>query len=92
MPELREKEGGFIVTLFKDRFSKEELQQLGLTLRQINAVQFIKDRGKITNSEYQEINEVIDRTALRDLDELIEIGIIKKVGEKKGAYYELITK
>jgi hypothetical protein len=29
---------------------------------------------------------------LRDLEELIEIGIIKKIGEKKGAYYEFVTK
>ncbi|KAA6306033.1 hypothetical protein EZS27_042312, partial [termite gut metagenome] len=91
-PEMNEKEGGFIVTLFKDRFSEEELQKHGLNARQINAVQFVKEKGKITNSEYKEMNGVTDRTALRDLEELTEIGIIKRMGDKKGAYYEFVTK
>jgi ATP-dependent DNA helicase RecG len=90
-PEFNEAEGGFIVTLFKERFSNEKLQRLGLNIRQIKAVSFVKAKGKITNSEYQEINEVTDRTALRDLEELIDKGIIKKTGEKKGAYYEFVA-
>ena len=30
----------------------------------------MKEEGKITNKEYQEANDVISRTALRDLDDL----------------------
>lgn len=57
--------------------------------RQIKAVLFLKEKGKITNKEYQEINNTLDRTALRDLEKLLEIDIIQKVGEKKGTYYEI---
>jgi ATP-dependent DNA helicase RecG len=88
-PVMEEDGGGFIVKLFKDRFSEEELQKLGLNERQIKAVQYVKEKGKITNSEYQEINNTNDQTALRDLKSLLSIEILQKVGDNKGAYYEL---
>jgi len=31
----------------------------------------------------------LDRTALRDLEKLLELDIIQKVGEKKGTYYKI---
>jgi ATP-dependent DNA helicase RecG len=45
-----------IVWLLKDRFTEEQLQKLGLNERQVKAVLYMKERGKITNKEYQEIN------------------------------------
>ena len=90
-PELKEKEGGFIVTLFKDRFSEEQLQQLGLNERQIKAVLYVKEKGKITNGEYQEINLISKRTATNELSELVEqYKILKNTGFGAGSYYELI--
>ena len=82
-PELREKEGGFIVTLFKDRFSKEELQQLGLNDRQIDALLFYKDKKEITSSEYAERYKISDRTARTDLTELVDKELLKKQGDYK---------
>ena len=41
-PELIERDGGFLVTLFKDRFSEKQLQQLGLNERQVDALLFFK--------------------------------------------------
>jgi ATP-dependent DNA helicase RecG len=91
-PELTERDGGFLVTLFKDKFSEEQLQQLELNDRQIKAVLYVKEKEKITNSEYMEINaNITDRTALRDLDSLVENGIFQRMGEKKTAYYVLIN-
>jgi ATP-dependent DNA helicase RecG len=88
--ELIERDNGFWVTLFKDNFSEEQLQQLELNERQIKAVLYVKEKGKITNSEYMEINaDITDRTALRDLDSLVENGIFQRIGEKKTAYYVL---
>ncbi|GHV65278.1 ATP-dependent DNA helicase [Bacteroidia bacterium] len=88
-PELSEKEGGFIVTLFKDRFSEEQLQKLGLNDRQIKAVLYVKEKGKITNSDYQEINNISERTASRDLEELFQKGIFERIGESKSTYYNI---
>lgn len=88
-PEMKEKDGGFIVTLFKDRFTEEQLAKAGLSNRQLRAIQFVKEKGKITNKEYQDINETSDRTALRDLENLTELDIFIKEGEKKGTSYRL---
>jgi len=88
-PEMKELDGGFIITLFKDNMTPEQLTKLGLNDRQVKAVLFIKEKGKITNSEYQVLNEVSDRTALRDIEELTEKGILIKEGEKKGTSYKL---
>jgi ATP-dependent DNA helicase RecG len=90
-PDLKEKEGGFIVTLFKDRFTEEQLQQLGLNERQIKAALYVKERGRITNSEYQTINSVAKPTATRDLSELTDsYKILKNTGFGAGSIYEIV--
>lgn len=79
----------FLVEFRKDIYNEEYLMSLGLNERQIKAVLFVKQNGKITNKEYQELNDTTDRTALRDLERLLELDIFKKIGEKKGTYYEI---
>ena len=71
-PMIEEDCGGLIVRLFKDRFSEEQLKELGLNDRQIKAVFYVKEKGKITNSEYQTLNSVSKRTATNDLSELVD--------------------
>jgi len=88
-PEIKEFQAGVLVTLYKDNLNVEELMKIGLNERQINAVLFVKENGRITNKNYQEINNTSDRTALRDLDHLIELNILKKDGEKKATFYSL---
>jgi len=91
-PELNEKEGGFIVTLYKDRFSAEQLQQLGLNDRQVKAVLYVKEKKRITNKEYQELNSVAKPTATRDLSELTDTyKIFINSGFGAGSIYELAT-
>lgn len=60
----------FFVEFRKDIFYPEFLQALGLNERQLKAVLFAKENEKISNSEYQEINQVSKRTATRELTEL----------------------
>ena len=85
------KADGFIVTLFKDKFSEEELRKIGLNARQIKAVLYVKGKGRITNGEYQEINSVSKRTATNDLSELVEkYKLINNTGFGAGSFYELI--
>lgn len=73
----------------KDIYNEKDLQSLNLNERQVKAVLYVKKKGRLTNKEYQEINNTTDRTALRDLETLIGLNILKRMGEKKGAYYEL---
>ncbi|HQB28960.1 MAG TPA: ATP-binding protein, partial [Paludibacter sp.] len=71
-PEIIEQDGGLLVTMFKNNLTKEQLTKLGLNDRQLKAVEYVKEKGKITNKEYQELNGVSKITAYRDLTELIE--------------------
>jgi ATP-dependent DNA helicase RecG len=88
-PTLEEDMGGFMVKLFKDRFSKEQLEKLGLNDRQMKAVEYVKTKGKITNAEYQEINEISKRTAAYELVELVEkYKLFKQLGASVRTYYE----
>jgi len=91
-PMIEEDCGGLIVRLFKDRFSEEQLKELGLNDRQVKAVLYVKEKGKITNSEYQTLNSVSKRTATNDLSELVDkYKLVSNVGFGAGSFYELIN-
>ena len=62
----------FLVEFRKDIFNEEFLIELGLNERQLKAVLFAKEKGKITNSDYQDLNEISKRTASNELTELVE--------------------
>lgn len=89
-PEIIERDGGILVTLFQDVLSKEQLIKSGLSQRQIDAVLYVKKKGRITNKEFQELFNVSRNTSSRELSALVEQGIFKS-SESKGAgsYYEL---
>lgn len=90
-PEIVERDGGLLVTLFKNNLTTEQLTKLGLNERQLKAVVYVKEKGKITNKEYQELNLVAKPTATRDLAELVEkFSIFKNTGKGAGSYYEII--
>ena len=58
-PELIERDDGFLVTLFKDRFSEEQLQQLDLNERQVDVLLFLKKKGEITSTA-TELQDIMD--------------------------------
>ena len=71
-PEMLEQDGGFIITLFKSKLTDEQLVKLGLNDRQLKAVQFVKEKARISNSDFQTLNAISKATASRDLAELVE--------------------
>ncbi len=82
---------GFWVVFRKDLFNEEDLQAKGLNPRQIKAVLYAKEKGKITNKEYQEINQVSKRTASSDLADLVDkYGLLENFGVGAGSHYKLI--
>lgn len=87
MPLYYYESSGFWVVFRKDIYNEDALQSKGLNQRQIKAVLYVRGKGKITNREYQEISKVSRRTALRDLDELCNKGILCKHGQLKSSYY-----
>ena len=87
-PVIEEQENGINVAFLKDIYNEEYLQKLGLNERQINAVIQTKKTGRMTNREYQELNKVSKATATRDLQKIIESGLLKSSGIKgAGAGY-----
>lgn len=79
----------FSVTLWRDRFTDQLLATLGVTERQRKCVNYVKEVGSISNSEYQKIADVIRKTAARDLGALVKKGVLKRIGEKRGTTYVL---
>ena len=60
---------------------QDTLQSLGLNHRQVKAVLFVKEKGKITNSDYQSLNGISKRTATTELTELADkFKVLTKTG------------
>jgi ATP-dependent DNA helicase RecG len=84
------KSSGFWIEFRKDIYNHNQLKDLGLNERQIKAVLFVKEKGKITNKDYQEINDCSRNTASNDLSELVNKGMFLPSGQKgAGAFYKL---
>lgn len=88
-PEIKEFGGGVQVTLYKNKTNPELLMSLGLNKRQLVAVDYVKGNGHITNPIYQEETFASERTANRDLNDLVKLKIFKKIGDGKNTRYEL---
>jgi ATP-dependent DNA helicase RecG len=90
-PDFIEENGVMTVVFYKDKWNEENLKKLGLNERQIKAVFYVKEEGKITNKDYKELIKDISRiTATRDLTNLVEKGILKMVGiGKRQVHYIL---
>jgi len=87
-PDFMEKNGVMTVVFYKDKWNEENLKKLGLNDRQIKAVMYVKENEKITNKEYQEINDCSRNTATNDLRDLIKKHVLKESGKKgAGSYY-----
>lgn len=52
-------------------------------------IQYIEERGTITNKEVQDLLNVKDSRALKILKELVEAGVLRKEGKLRGSYYKL---
>jgi Fic family protein len=81
-----------VKTLSTDLKIKKSMggQQLALTERQIKIVEFIQENGFLQNKTFFELFPMISEdTVLRELNDLLKKGIVKKDGSTKGAKYVL---
>jgi ATP-dependent DNA helicase RecG len=98
-PEFRETAAGFLVTLRgqqgDDRLDAggvdtSEWRRMGLNERQIAAMLHLAEQRRITNRDMQDLApEVSAETLRRDLADLVERGLLMRIGDKRGAYYIL---
>lgn len=78
------------VAFRKDIYNEKYLKTLKLNDRQVKAVLYAKENGKITNSECQTLNNCSRNTASNDLTALVDKNLLKPSGQKgAGAFYTL---
>ena len=97
-PRFEELAGSFHVTLFGEPPAAHPTQALDLTAfqhldlnpRQQLALGYLGKQRRITSREYQELcPDVHPETLRRDLVDLVDHGILIKVGDKRATYYIL---
>jgi ATP-dependent DNA helicase RecG len=58
--------------------------------RQMRALQYLQQHTRITNREYRELCPDVSPETLRlDLTDMVDKGLVMKIGDKKGTYYIL---
>jgi two-component system NtrC family response regulator len=65
----------------------EKIPGLGLRPRQLKALDFIKSHGFISNKYYSQINDVSERQALRELNEMVDGGMLNRIGKGRAVRY-----
>ena len=87
-PLIENVSGGISVTLFKNISKKTiEFGPGEFNTRQLKALEFIREKGKIRNADYQILNNVSKRTASRELKEMVDKEVIELSGMGAGANY-----
>lgn len=86
-PDFEQRAGQWVVTLWRDWLTEEVIDALKLNDRQVAGLKLLKMERKITTMEYQKFVGCSRRTAARDLDELLEKGVIARKGAGRGAHY-----
>lgn len=94
-PEFRADQNTVVVTLRRGvgiplplRFSPDEDGRLNE--RQIKAIQYLRQYGRITNREYRDLCPDVSPETLRlDLADLVDKNVVVKIGDKKGTSYIL---
>jgi uncharacterized membrane-anchored protein YitT (DUF2179 family) len=70
--------------------SDQQLEFPELNQRQINCLQYVRVKGRITNREYQKINRTNRDTAKYELASLVKKKNLVKVGKTKNITYVLV--
>ena len=88
-PEFKLTGTSFVVTFRRSKLTEEYLKELGLNERQKNAIDYIKEKEKITNKEYRMINNVSHTLANHELKDLAEKEILRIKGKGRATQYFL---
>ena len=90
-PEFRDTTYSFTVTLKNIRVRRAvQAWESNMNERQIRALSYIQENGRITNREYRSLCPSVSAETIRlDLVDLVQRGVLLKIGAKKGTYYIL---
>jgi ATP-dependent DNA helicase RecG len=90
-PTFKDTPYAFTVTMHnvQERAAVPEWTQ-SMNERQAKALAYVQEHGRITNREYRSFCQDVSAETLRlDLVDLVEKGVLLKIGDKKGTYYIL---
>ena len=91
-PDFELRQGFFVITLWRDWLTEELLARLDLSDRQLDAVAYLKAHRRITNREYQSVVGVSRATAARDLEEMLERGVVERIGTTGRATHYVLNR
>jgi len=91
-PSFEQRSGFFVVTIWRNWLTNEVLASYELNDRQKAAIGYLQKNSRVSTSAFQLITKCSRRTALRDLAQLAEMGLIGLKGKGRGAHYELVPK
>jgi len=78
-----------VIGLSKDIKFLKERGQIALTKRQIAIVEYIIEKGRITNKELRGILNISPQAAHKEINKLVKLDVIKPKGKGRGLYYDL---
>lgn len=86
-PEFRPEGERFVVVIRRDWLTDEVVAKLGLNDRQRTGLAILRSEGRLTSGRYQEETGASRQTASRDLEEMVNSGVLARHGQRKGTYY-----
>jgi ATP-dependent DNA helicase RecG len=88
-PEFKDTPYSFTVALRNTRVRRAvPTWESNMNERQLRALSYIQENGRITNREYRSICPDVSAETLRlDLVDMVERGLLLRIGSKKGTYY-----
>lgn len=96
-PKFEETANGFRVTLrgagdqfVSGDFDRQKYRNLPLNERQTSALNILHKSGRVGNRDLKELYpDVSEETIRRDLADLVDAGLLIKMGDRRGTYYIL---
>lgn len=90
-PDFGQRAGEFGIVLGRDWLTEKILSGLRLNERQVKAVEFLRLHQSISNRDYRQLTGANDRTALRDLAELMNKKLLVRRGSTGRAAFYVLT-
>ncbi|MCB0193020.1 MAG: putative DNA binding domain-containing protein [Anaerolineae bacterium] len=91
-PDFEAKPYSFTVRLHNTREREPAAKRWSTNMneRQMRAMSYVEQNGRITNRDYRQLCPDVNPETIRlDLVDLVDKGLLLKIGDKKGTYYIL---
>ena len=91
-PDFVQQAGELVTTVWRDWLTEKVVNALGLNERQRQALNTVKTERQLTNTRYQQITGAGRPTAKRDLEDMVNKGVLLLSGVGRGAIYRVPAK